>query len=458
MPAGTAPPDWLPRIAAGDGPIYRQIAKALANDIRAGVLGPGMLLPPHRDLAAVLGVTVSTVTKAYKEVARLNLVTAHARGGTRVIRRTAAVPGWGGTRHHDPAMVDLASNSVGTDRYLLELATALPSLSSSARFGDLQEYSPVAGHPHYREVVSGWLAERGVQTRSDRIVITGGAHQALAAILAALAQDAVTLIAEELTYAPLQPLARSLRLRLEPVAMDADGLDPDDLERVCRRVRRPALFVTPNLNNPTTATLAPARRRAIVRTARRHDVRIVEDDVFALLAERPLPPFAAMAPERVFHFSSFAKAVAPGLRMGFACAPDPELADRVSSAVGLSTRMAPPLDAELACQWLADGTLERVVNANRTELAARVALARRVLDRFALRSGRFGPHLWLSLPPGLDEDTAVRSAAAAGVLVLPSREFSIRGTACHALRLTLTAPRTREALGRGLERLRDAIG
>lgn len=449
---------WVPQLEAGDGPLYRQIAKALANDIRSGVLEPGALLPPQRDLASALSVTVSTVTKAYKEVARLNLVTGRARAGTRIIRRTAAVPGWSGARRGDAMAIDLASNSVATDRYLLELAATLPGLSASERFGDLQEYPPVAGHPHHRDVVAGWMRRRGIQTQADQIVVTDGAHHALAAILTAQAQDGVILIAEELTYAPLRPLARALRLRLEPVAMDADGIDPDDLEKICRRIRKPMIFLTPNLNNPTTSTLPVSRRRAIVATARRHGARIIEDDVFALLAERDIPSLAAMAPECVFHFSSFAKAVAPGLRMGFVRAPDPAAAQQVASAVGLSTRMAPPLYAEIACQWIVDGTLQRVVKANRAELEERIRIARNALQHLKLRAARFGPHLWLQLPATRSETEVIRSTADAGVAIVPSSEFSMRSTSHQAIRITVTAPRTREELSRGLELLRDVIG
>lgn len=164
-----------------------------------------------------------------------------------------------------------------------------------------------------------------------------------------------------------------------------------------------------------------------------------------------------MAPERVFYISSFAKAVAPGLRMGFVRAPDPLAAEQVAAAVGLSTRMAPTLYVELACQWMNDGTLGRIVTAHRAELEHRVQIARHTLQQYELQSSRFGPHLWLRLPPKQRESEVVRATAAAGVNVVASQEFSIRGQSCHALRITVTAPRTHEELHRGLCLLRNVI-
>lgn len=449
--------EWLPHIERSGEPLYRQIARALTNDIRSGRLAPGALLPAQRDLAAALSVTTSTVTRAYSEVARLNLVGGRARAGTHVVQRAASVAGWRGTRPDGAASVDLASNSVGVDGFLHELATTLPALSGSDRFADLQEYPPVAGHLHHRRIIAEWLRGRGIQSEPEQIVITGGAHQGLAAVLATLAREGATLAAEDTNYVPLGPLAKSVGLPVNPLPGDDEGVDWAAETPRLRRLRKPAVFVVPNIANPTTATMSAARRRALVATARRADARIVEDDVCALLAERELPAVAAMAPERVFYVSSFAKSVAPGLRMGFVRAPDRMSANSVAAAVGLSTRMAPSLYVDIACAWLADGTLSRIVEAHRAELEQRVLLARRTFRRFDLRSARYGPYVWLRLPAGIDEHAVVAAAAGAGVLVLGSEQFSLRGQVLGALRLTLTPPRSRDELTAALRTVRDTI-
>ena len=51
---------WLPRLEGRRGPKYRAIADAIDEDVQNGALRAGTKLPPHRDLADHLGVTVTT--------------------------------------------------------------------------------------------------------------------------------------------------------------------------------------------------------------------------------------------------------------------------------------------------------------------------------------------------------------------------------------------------------------
>ena len=54
--------DWLPDLDSADGPKYLAIVDAMAVAIEAGDLRGGDRLPPQRDLAARLGVDLTTVT------------------------------------------------------------------------------------------------------------------------------------------------------------------------------------------------------------------------------------------------------------------------------------------------------------------------------------------------------------------------------------------------------------
>ena len=52
---------WEPVVKKGTGPIYSAICDALELDVAKGRLKPAEKLPPHRDLAYRLGVTVGTI-------------------------------------------------------------------------------------------------------------------------------------------------------------------------------------------------------------------------------------------------------------------------------------------------------------------------------------------------------------------------------------------------------------
>src|ERR671934_2302609 len=73
---------WLPELDGRRGPVYRAIADAIDEAVQQGTLRAGTRLPPHRDLADHLGVTVTTITRAYTEAARRGLISGHVGRGT----------------------------------------------------------------------------------------------------------------------------------------------------------------------------------------------------------------------------------------------------------------------------------------------------------------------------------------------------------------------------------------
>ena len=129
-------------------------------------------------------------------------------------------------------------------------------------------------------------------------------------------------MAEALTYPGIRSVAAHLRVNLAAVAMDQEGLIPQSFEDACLRTKPKALYCTPTLQNPTTATLSTARRHAIVDIARRYQVPIIEDDAYGALPVAPLPPLASLAPELVYHIAGLAKCVAPALRIAYLVAPE----------------------------------------------------------------------------------------------------------------------------------------
>src|SRR5215472_18586915 len=87
---------WLPDLSRRNGPRYRAIAEALAEDVREGRLADGARLPTHRDLAWKLRVTIGTVSRAYAEAERRGLIVGEVGRGTFVrlaANATTIMPG-----------------------------------------------------------------------------------------------------------------------------------------------------------------------------------------------------------------------------------------------------------------------------------------------------------------------------------------------------------------------------
>jgi DNA-binding transcriptional MocR family regulator len=279
-------------------------------------------------------------------------------------------------------------------------------------------------------------------------------------VFAALLSPGDLVLAEALTYPGMKTLASLLSLRLQGVAMDAQGLRPDALAAACRTGSPRALYCMPTLQNPTTAVMPEARRREIAAIAREHGLLVVEDDVHGHLPEKAPRPLAALLPELAVYLNGTSKSLAPGLRVGFVAAPA-AMVTRLAAAIRGTTWMAAPLMAEIASRWIEDGTAEAVLGRRRKEAAARQALAARVLAGARMDAHPAAYHVWLHLDEPWRADAFAAEARRRGVVVTPAGAFAASTAAPRAnarraeappqaVRVCLGAARDREELERGL--------
>ena len=179
--------------------------------------------------------------------------------------------------------------------------------------------------------------------------------------------------------------------------MDADGVVPDDFERLCAQQHPKVTFLMPALHNPTLTVTSEARRRDIVAIARKHNVWLIEDAVYAaLLDEQPIS-IAALAPERTFHVGGLSKSVAAGIRGGWVACP-PHFAPRVLTSYKMLTGGKCFLLAELAARLVLSGEADAIRSRVKEEIAARGAIARAGFAGYDFASHRRSPFLWMKLP------------------------------------------------------------
>jgi DNA-binding transcriptional MocR family regulator len=203
--------------------------------------------------------------------------------------------------------------------------------------------------------------------------------------------------------------------------------------------------------------LPEARRAEIAAIARTHDVKLIEDDIHALLpADRPRP-LAAYAPERSCYITSTSKTLAPGLRIGYLLGPA-ELTGRLAAAIRATTWSASPLTAAVVAAWVRDGTADAILEERRLEAAARQALASAALAGQQFDAHPFGPHVWLHLPEPWRGESFAAQLRRSGVAVTPAEAFAVsRAGVPHAVRLSLGGPRSRADLDRALAVVRRTL-
>ena len=310
----------MPPLSLDDtsGRLPERILAAMEREIREGRWKAGMKLPPQRQMALSLKVSLGAVTAAYAHAEARGLVRGEVGRGT-FVRGSADLASPSGP-------FDLAHNIAPTHIAGPRLSQALLRLARQDTLADCAAYPEPAGAPGQRRAVAAWIARTtllpdSVQDLAVRLICVNGAQQGCAVALAAILRPGERLIVESPTFTGVRVLAAHMGYPLTGLALDAEGASPESLEAAAATGARVA-YLQP-LHNPTGRVMGLARRQALVEVARRRDLYLVEDDLYgAYASELTLPPLAALAPERVFYVGGLSKSLAPGLRFGYCLPPN----------------------------------------------------------------------------------------------------------------------------------------
>jgi DNA-binding transcriptional MocR family regulator len=387
------------QLASDEGPVYRRLADAIAERITAGTLAVGDRLPPQREIARALGINVTTVTRALSTLQQRGLLEARPGRGTTVAARNGEGPGFVSAPSEDTGVIDLSVNRPATSAYLDALALLLPRLSKDRHYVTLQDYHPPEGPLWAREAIAEWMRPVAGDGDPGRVVLAAGAQHGLDCVLGAVTRQGEVVLADEVTYQGINALCRVHGLDLRGVAMDRGGMRADAFEAACAQLRPRAVFLVPTLHNPTTITLGEERRHELVAVARRHNVLIIEDDVYRPLADNPPPSLASLEPELTVHIGALSKCLAPGLRLGFVIAPR-AIAGQVAAALRINCWSISPLTALIGARLMEEGSAARIIEAQKQELRQRQAILTEILGRYDVQSHATSTHAWLRLPVG----------------------------------------------------------
>lgn len=407
---------WRPNISGSSKPKYLALVEALERDIRSGALRDGERLPPQREIAASLDITIATLTKAFQEAARRGLVTAKTGSGTFV---RAGEPAAGS----DSLVFDLSLNTVPSAPAKPFLDAALEALGKRRESDILCAYEPATGSEAHRAAMARWLRQRDLAAAPASLLLTHGGQHALAACFHALTRPGDVVLCEAWTYTGIRRLGELCHVRIEGVAMDAEGLDPADLADRLRATGARLVIATAAVQNPTTATMPLERRRKVLAACAAAGALLVEDDIYGALSGDGLPPLAALAADRVIHVSSVSKCLAPGVRLGALVAPEPLLPALQTALMSLQWT-GPAFWAEMFAFMQEAGTLERCIAAQRKEALRRLALFG---DAVGIPASTALPsyHTWLAVPEPWRLDDFIAELLTAGVKVSPAPHFAV---------------------------------
>lgn len=405
-------------------------AVEIADSVRSlrdrGLLSPGDLLPPVRDLAAQLGVNRNTAAAAYQQLAQAGLVLSRGRAGT-ILTGAQRSPQEGyapdsvlrdiGTGNPDPARIPDPSKALAE-------ATGRPVL-----YGEPVIDAALA------ESARAWMAA-DLPASDLQITVTSGAVDAVERLLAQalLRDDAVGL--EDPCFLASIHTVRLGGYRAVPVPVDAEGITVEGLRAALDAGIR-ALICTPRAQNPTGATLTPRRAATLREVLREHPyVLIIEDDHFSLLSSHPYVSLIGPEHERFALIRSVSKFLGPDMCLAIA-ATDPTTAERLALRLSPGTTWVSHLLQRLAHAQLSDPEVQASISDAAAHYAARnAAFAELLTERGLPATAADGLNLWVKLPvPARD---AAERLMRRGWLARTGDEFALAPDGpSHHLRLTV---------------------
>ncbi len=442
---------WIPDISKLDGPRYLAVATAIAKAIDGGELPPGAQLPPQRDLAIKLGVTVGTISRAYTVAKKRKLVSGEVGRGTFVSGSRDEASAANVIPQMDSRAVDLACYSTPVADLSDAIAKSLSDLADRTDLLPLHRYPPAAGFVSHRAAGAAWIGRSGMEVSPDNIMISNGAQQALSLAFGTLLGPGDRLLTETVTYSGAKALASLNGLELQGVAMDEHGMIPEALDRAASETEARVVYLQPTVHNPTTAMMPEDRRRKIADIVRKHDLTMIEDDAAcSALTDRPLP-ISALIPERSCYITGVSKALSPALRVGFISAPQ-EILSHLLNMFHANVLGASPLMAELVSQMISSGAAQEICRRNVEESGRLNRVALRVLKGHELQSHPACFYLWLKLPRQWSAEEFAAAARADGVSVVPADNFlASREMPVHAVRVSLNPSFNPDVLLKGLD-------
>ena len=457
---------------------YEALADDLARSIQSGAFRPGERLPSVRQTTTARRISPSTVFQAYYLLEARGLIQSRARSGYYVAARPPRLP----PEPESPSRPDGDSRPVDVSelvfdvlqsamqRDLVPFGSAFPSplLFPLPRLGraiaaaaqDLDPWSTVddltPGQAELRRQISLRYLIDGIDVKPEEIVVTNGALEALNLGIAAVTQpgDAV-LVESPCFYAVLQSLERNGLRAIEVPTHPRDGVDLDALEQAIARHAPRACWLMPTVHNPLGATMPDDAKRELVALLARHDIPLIEDDVYAELhygARRPLPAKAFDRDGGVIHCSSFSKCLAPGYRIGWVAAG--RFRDTLARNK-LTTTLNTNVPAQRAIgRYLQGGGYDRHLRRLRATLAGQQSTYIEAVARFFPEGTKVtratgGYFAWIELPQDRDALALHRRALQAGISIAPGPIFSASRGFRNCLRLNYGHPfdaRTEQAL------------
>lgn len=423
-------------------PVVDRIVDSLRRQIDERALRPGMRLLSIRQFAAVQNVSRFSVVEAYDRLVALGYLQSRRGSGFYVAAR--AVPR---KAEEQPARLDRAVDVVWLMRRMLDEGPETHKVGSGwlprdwldengirrqiraltrNRGGHLTEYGHPFGYPPLRNQLQLKLAELGIGAEPRQIVLTHGASQALDIVIRYLLKPGDAVLVDDPGYYTLFGNLKLHGVRLIGVPRTYEGPDAGALERLAQEHHPKAYFTQSVVQNPTGTTMRPAVAFQVLQIAEKHDLTLVEDDVFADSYGGSAQRLASLDQlRRVIYVGSFSKTLSKSLRVGF-LASRRQVAEDLADIKMLSCIGTSEFSERLVHGMLTEGHYRKYLERLRARLREVQAATLRKFEKSGLKifcEPEGGLFVWARMPGKDNAVDIANRAAKVGIMLAPGSVF-----------------------------------
>jgi GntR family transcriptional regulator/MocR family aminotransferase len=360
---------------------YSVLFDTIRDAIEDGDLLYRVKLPPTRALSKALGLSRSTVVKAYDMLAIEGFVDVVQGSGYTInpdslMAKIEAEPSntskpiqsYPNLAASAQAFLETSSRINGTDQKSVAFRPGIPPLDifpvgawrqiTNAYWRNIRltelSYSPSSGMPSLKYNLAKYLnVSRGLRCKPDQIFITSGSLQSIFLVGSALINPGDRVMLEEPTFPNVISIFKGLRADLQPISVDQKGAKIEEWTSQAKLIH-----TTPACHYPLNYVMSNERRQELIQRAHDFGAIIIENDYEHEINYRGAPQnlIHSLDPnDRVIYMSTFNRLLHPSIRLGYMVVPEFLIAP-IEAILKHTHRFVPP-----SLQWALNRFLEKAI-------------------------------------------------------------------------------------------------
>jgi len=437
--------------------LYEKVADRISGLILEGTLKSGDRLPSVRKLHKQLSVSISTVLEAYRLLEDKGLIVARPQSGY-YVKQSLPIASEEPKLSAPPLAISTVDTSLVARVYgdiskpdVVKLGAAIPSpeiLPVTAlnrlmgkvirdRASIVHSYHTPEGCQSLRQEIAKRAIDIGCYLNPDSIIITNGTTEAVYLALKSVTKPGDTVAIESPSYYGFLQALESLHLKALELPTDPKyGISLEHLATALDRGGIAACALVSNFSNPLGSCMSDAKKRSLVKLLDRHNIPLIEDDIYGDLyftENRPKAIKAFDTRGRVLYCTSVSKILSPGLRVGWIIPGYYQTeVKRLKMVLNLTTAIVPQLTiAAFFNNGGYDRHLRKMRQTYRLQMdRIRAAICNYFPPQTKITRPQGGQVLWVELPGTIDVmnlyDRALeyQISIAPGIIFSPSKSYN----------------------------------